>query len=203
MQLEFSAPLQSVFGRASLGEVLPAPPVFAARQAGQGASWSLEDQAFGAAVIRELRRATEHAVYGPDAKVKLSGPGGPKSEGEMSDADKALLDKLKARDSLVRGHEQAHILAAGGQAAGLPQYVYQTGPDGRQYAIGGSVQISVVSSSANPEEAARQAETASRAATANGEMSLADMRTAIQAAALAVKARSRAADAYAVQALQM
>ncbi|MCL1890185.1 MAG: hypothetical protein FWF99_06790 [Desulfovibrionaceae bacterium] len=120
--------------------------------------------------------------------------------GDKSAADRELLERLQARDLLVRGHESAHILAAGGQATGPARYDYQTGPDGRQYAIGGSVDISIVSSPASDEEAAIQAETARRAATANGEMSLADMRVATRAAELSARARNRALEAYAGQA---
>ena len=39
----------------------------------------------------------------------------------MDSGDQAMLDKLQARDAKVRAHEQAHVMAAGGQAQGLPQ----------------------------------------------------------------------------------
>lgn len=204
MQVAASTPLQSIFGYGSSGRAGPVASVTPAQAAGSGSSWSLEDQAFGAAVIREARRGTQDGEdslqYGADAKLKQFGPGSPKSESEMSSEDKELLDKLRARDSLVRGHETAHILAAGGQAAGPAQYTYQTGPDGRQYAIGGSVSISIVSSPVSDEDAANQAETARRAATANGEMSLRDMQVAMRATELSGRARSRAMDSYAAQA---
>ncbi len=192
--------MQSVFGYGPSGRAAPVNPATAARQAESGSSWSLEDQAFGAALLREARREEEPALYGADAKLKQFGPGDPKSKTEMSAEDQALLDKLKARDSLVRGHETAHIMAAGGQATGPAQYTYQTGPDGRQYAIGGSVNIAVVSSPSSDEDAANQAATASRAAMANSEMSLCDMQVAMRASELSAKAKSRALDAYAEQA---
>lgn len=51
------------------------------------------------------------------------------------------LRALKARDKEVRAHEQAQMAAAGSQANSSPRLVYQRGPDGRQYAVGGEVQI--------------------------------------------------------------
>lgn len=113
----------------------------------------------------------------------------------MDSGDQAQLDKLQARDAKVRAHEQAHVMAAGGQAQGLPQYTYQTGPDGKQYAIGGSVNISMTSSG-DAEQSARQAETARRAALATGEPSTRDSLTAAQAGDMAARARQRALDGY-------
>ncbi len=114
----------------------------------------------------------------------------------MDSDDQALLSKLQARDAKVRGHEHSHIMAAGGQAQGLPQYTYQTGPDGRQYAVGGSVNISITTSG-DAQASARQAETARRAALATGEPSIRDSLTAAQAGDMAARARQRAVDSYA------
>ena len=113
----------------------------------------------------------------------------------MDSDDQALLSKLQARDAKVRAHEHSHIMAAGGQAQGLPQYSYQTGPDGRQYAVGGSVNISITTSG-DAQASARQAETARRAALATGEPSVRDSLTAAQAGDMAARARQRAVDSY-------
>lgn len=119
------------------------------------------------------------------------------ASGAKPDADdQALLQRLQDRDAKVRAHELAHVMAAGGQAQGLPQYTYQTGPDGRSYAVGGAVNISI-SSSGDAEGDARQAETARRAALATGETSTRDALTANQAGDMAARARQRALDAYA------
>ena len=221
MRIDDSPSVQAVFGYGSVALAAQAPPIEAARQARPGSSWSFADQVFGVAIVREARRDPEQILYGADATLKQFGPksaenadggsppwtlgstGGQSPPMELKAADaeeKALLEKLRARDALVRGHETAHILAAGGQAIGPAQYTYQTGPDGRQYAVGGSVNISIVSSPANDEDSARQAETARRAAMVNGEMSLRDMQVAMRAAGISARSRSRAVDAYAGQA---
>ena len=44
-----------------------------------------------------------------------------------------------------------------GDLAGPISYTYQTGPDGRQYAVGGSVGIKSTVTSGDPAEAKRQA----------------------------------------------
>lgn len=51
-----------------------------------------------------------------------------------------MLAQLQARDREVRAHESAHK-AVGGTLAGGVSYSYQTGPDGRRYAVGGEVSI--------------------------------------------------------------
>ena len=60
----------------------------------------------------------------------------------LTEQEKALVRELKERDAEVRRHEQAHA-RVGGQHTGTPTYVYQTGPDGKQYAIGGSTPIDI------------------------------------------------------------
>ena len=117
-----------------------------------------------------------HAVRPEDP----SGLGKDENARSLSAEDKELLQKLQARDAKVRSHETAHIMAAGGQAHGTPTYIYQTGPDGRRYAIGGSVNISMLKTG-DAEHDARQARTAYRAAMATGEPSPHDMQAAMRA----------------------
>jgi len=56
---------------------------------------------------------------------------------ELSDEEQAVVDELRARDAEVRTHEAAHAAIGGG----VPTYVYQRGPDGKRYAVGGEVRI--------------------------------------------------------------
>ena len=60
---------------------------------------------------------------------------------ELTEAELIEISKLKASDAEVRAHEQAHIAAAVGINASAPSYEYQTGPDGKKYAVGGEVNI--------------------------------------------------------------
>ena len=107
---------------------------------------------------------------------------------QLTPEEQAQVRELQKRDREVRAHEAAHRAAAGGLATG-GSYTYQTGPDGRNYAVGGEVSISA-SSSGSPEEKLRQAETIRRAALAPADPSPQDRQVAAQAAAMAAQARS-------------
>jgi hypothetical protein len=60
--------------------------------------------------------------------------------GELTPDQRRVVAELQARDAEVRAHESAHK-AAGGSLAGGMSFSYQTGPDGRRYAVGGEVSI--------------------------------------------------------------
>lgn len=158
-----------------------------------------ERYAIGSALHLTRRDADNDAAQG-EPYDKAAAPTGPDGE-KLSEADQQLVQDLKARDAKVRQHEATHIMAAGGQVAGGPTYVYQAGPDGRRYAVGGSVQISMGSFTGDPEETERSAMKAHRAAMATGDPSAADAHTAQQAMSLAARARRRGLDAYARYAL--
>ncbi len=91
------------------------------------------------------------------------------------------LERLRARDREVRAHEMAHLAAAGGYATSGMQLTYETGPDGRQYAVGGEVGIDV-SPGRTPEETIAKMQVVQRAALAPAEPSPQDQRVAALAA---------------------
>jgi hypothetical protein len=99
---------------------------------------------------------------------------------QLSEDERAVVDKLKSRDSAVRAHEMAHVSAAGG-LAGAPVYSYQTGPDGKRYAIGGSVSIDT-SAESSPEDTIAKAQRIRSAALAPADPSAADRAVASRAA---------------------
>ncbi|MEP7705623.1 putative metalloprotease CJM1_0395 family protein [Paraglaciecola sp. 25GB23A] len=119
---------------------------------------------------------------------------------EQQQADEAQVKELKQRDSEVRAHEQAHA-AIGGQHAASPKYEYETGPDGRQYAVGGEVSINI-SSGATPEETVRKMQQVQAAALAPAQPSAQDLRVASEAAQRSVEARNDIAQEKAEQAKQ-
>ncbi|WP_174874677.1 putative metalloprotease CJM1_0395 family protein [Vogesella oryzae] len=126
-----------------------------------------------------------------------SSPGyssGVSQNGQLSDADKALVRQLQQRDRTVRTHEQAHLAAASGISISGPSYHYQTGPDGQRYAIGGSVDIDA-SPGRTPQETADKARIIQRAALAPAQPSGPDM-------AIAARARQMELQALAEQAQQ-
>jgi hypothetical protein len=106
----------------------------------------------------------------------------------LSEDDQKIVQELKARDSEVRQHEQAHVAAAGRYANGGPQYEFTTGPDGRQYATGGHVSIDV-SPASTPEATIQKAQVVRRAALAPAQPSGQDRAVAAQASQLESDAR--------------
>ncbi|HMB15078.1 MAG TPA: putative metalloprotease CJM1_0395 family protein [Pelovirga sp.] len=95
---------------------------------------------------------------------------------------------LQMRDREVRAHEAAHA-AAGGSYAGAPAYDYERGPDGRTYAVGGSVSIDISPIPGDPQATLQKAQQVRAAALAPAQPSAQDMKVAQQAQALAIEAR--------------
>jgi hypothetical protein len=99
---------------------------------------------------------------------------------EQEELDAAQIKELKARDTEVRVHEQAHA-SVGGQYAGSPSYEYQRGPDGQNYAVGGEVQIDVAEIEGDPQATIEKMQTVRAAALAPAEPSGADRAIAADA----------------------
>ena len=97
------------------------------------------------------------AVAENPGAVRGARPAGVASAGgNLSAAEKAHIAELLQRDGQVRQEENAHAAIAG-SAAGPIQYEYQRGPDGRMYAVGGSVPIHAENPSGDPAEQRRLA----------------------------------------------
>lgn len=96
---------------------------------------------------------------------------------DLSAEERAVVDQLRQRDQQVRQEEKAHAAVAG-DLAGPISYVYQKGPDGRRYAVGGSVPIKARSVSGDPQEAAWLGARVSAAAQAATNPSGADLAAA-------------------------
>ncbi|MEM7626495.1 MAG: putative metalloprotease CJM1_0395 family protein [Planctomycetota bacterium] len=110
----------------------------------------------------------------------------------LDDAEQKQVEELKARDREVRQHEQAHKAAAGPYATSGPTYSYQEGPDGKRYAVGGSVGIDT-SPEATPEETIAKMQVVRRAALAPAEPSSQDRKVAAQASQTIQQARAELA----------
>lgn len=113
-----------------------------------------------------------------------------RSSFELTEQELATLQKLKSRDIEVRTHEQAHQ-AVGGQYASAPTYEFERGPDGKNYAVSGEVNIQLPSQSDDPEQVIRHADQVVRAALAPAQPSAQDRRVAAQATQSKVEAQQR------------
>ncbi len=113
----------------------------------------------------------------------------PRQATELSAEEKRELEKLQARDREVRAHEAAHKNAAGHLARGGAQFEFQTGPDGRRYAVGGEVEIDTSKVPGDPQATINKAQTIRRAATAPAEPSAQDRAVAAEATRMEAEAR--------------
>ena len=106
---------------------------------------------------------------------------------QLDPGERAVVDRLRQRDAQVRQEEQAHAGAAGA-LAGPIAYVYEYGPDGRAYAVGGSVAVNLGKAAATPEQGRRAAAALAAAAHAATNPSAADLAAAAKAYASAAPA---------------
>jgi len=88
-----------------------------------------------------------------------------------------VLEKFKNKDAEIRTHEQAH--ATIGHTTTPISYNYQEGPDGKMYAVGGSVRLDT-SIPSNPKAAAFKLDMLQKAATGPADLSGADTAIASQ-----------------------
>ncbi len=123
-----------------------------------------------------------------DAEDPAISSEGPQENDDLSQEEKEQVEKLKARDAEVKAHEQAHLSALAGQG-GSANYEYTTGPDGRRYATGGEVPVSIGESSGGPQDTIRKAQQVARAAVAPAQPSGADQAARAKAQQVEAKAR--------------
>jgi hypothetical protein len=143
----------------------------------------------------------------PDSELEETGAFAPVDEVEEDaradpEADRSLLEltpeeervvrELQQRDQTVRAHEQAHVAAGGKYVTAAPSYDYESGPDGRRYAVGGEVSIDT-SRPSDPREAIAKARVVFSAAMAPADPSPQDYRVASQARVMEAEARQELA----------
>ncbi|WP_051640775.1 putative metalloprotease CJM1_0395 family protein [Thiomicrorhabdus sp. Milos-T2] len=149
---------------------------------------------------------SNHLASQPSKPVNFTNEvpsGSDSSQDQSSGSDQALQEQqtaqviaqLKARDQEVRAHEMAHLSAAGGYSTGGMSFSYQTGPDGKRYAIGGEVGIDTSPISGDPEATLQKAMVVQRAALAPAEPSSQDYKVAQSASQMMIQARLDIANA--------
>jgi hypothetical protein len=108
---------------------------------------------------------------------------------ELTPEEKREVAELKARDMEVRAHEMAHVIAAGAHVTSGPSYEYKTGPDGKGYAVSGSVGIDTSPVAGDPEATIAKMQTIAAAAMAPASPSGQDHKVAAQARQAEARAR--------------
>lgn len=111
----------------------------------------------------------------------------------LTPEEKKEVQELKEQDAKVRRHEQAHVMAGGRYIRSRAQFQYVTGPDGKQYAVSGEVQIDTSEVPDDPEATIQKAQTVRRAALAPADPSPQDRRVAAEANRMEFEARMEVA----------
>ena len=143
------------------------------------------------AAIVEIGGKKESQQEDKTKKATAGAKGAQKTSGDDA-KDQAKIQELKQRDTEVRTHEQAHLSAAGQYARSGAKFEYETGPDGKRYAVGGEVSIDV-SEDKDPSKTIQKAQVIERAALAPADPSGQDRAVAAQAAQMETKARAELA----------
>jgi len=134
---------------------------------------------FSLPVQRSASIVPRQAVARPNQTPPQQNQQQTNAEGLTAEEEKTVR-ALKQRDIEVRAHEQAHK-SVGGPYAGTPSFETVTGPDGRDYAVGGEVRIDASPVRGNPAETIRKMDIVIRAALAPAEPSPQDVQVAAQA----------------------
>ncbi|QOL26218.1 hypothetical protein LP316_02645 [Thalassotalea sp. LPB0316] len=103
--------------------------------------------------------------------------------------EQKVIEQMKARDTEVRLHEQAHD-AVGGSYTGAPSYTYQTGPDGKRYIVDGEVSVDLSKIPNDPQATIVKMRKVYSAALAPAEPSAQDRRVAQKANKAIVEAQA-------------
>lgn len=134
----------------------------------------------------ELSANSKHSSMEDELKdpTKKVGPDGK----AITPEEEKEIEELEERDAEVKRHEQAHF-QAGGKYASAPKYEYQTGPDGKRYAVGGSVDIDISDVPGDPQATLEKARIIKRAALAPEDPSVQDRKVAREADQMAARAQ--------------
>lgn len=131
---------------------------------------------------RELKEKPEETEEESSTKVTL----------EISAEERKVLEELAATDRKVRAHEQAHVNVGRNLILSGPTYAFETGPDGKNYAVSGEVQIDT-SPAKTPEETIPKAQHIRATALAPPDPSPQDQRVAAIASQLEARAHAELA----------
>jgi hypothetical protein len=147
--------------------------------AGRNARGEVEENAVGR-VPGDDRNAKDSAVDKTEGKAFGTAE-------ELSEEEAHRVEELAKTDREVRQHEQAHMAAGGSLVTSGASYEYETGPDGKRYAVGGEVGISL-SKGRTPEETLQRARQIRAAALAPADPSPQDRSIAAAAGQMEMQA---------------
>ena len=134
--------------------------------------------------------ASHHSVKkdSPQDDEKVNGAS--ESDSRAEDVQQArVINQLQRRDQEVRAHELAHA-AVGGSLTGAPNYTFETGPNGKQYAVEGEVSVDLSIVAGNPAATIAKMQKVHAAALAPANPSAQDAKVAASAIQIILQAQS-------------
>ncbi len=145
-------------------------------------------------VLEEDTTASSDTRNASEQEESSSETAGPKrADGTpMAPEEIQQLDQLKQTDREVRQHEMAHQVAGGAYTGGA-SYEYETGPDGKRYAVAGEVPIDYGPVPNDPQATIEKMQTVIAAAMAPADPSPKDYQVAAQARQYLLEAKLEAA----------
>jgi len=148
----------------------------------------------------ETRNNLDESKSGTEKTVEMT-PGAVRGGGESTETtlstgkeltleEQQQVAELKARDQEIRTHEMAHVIAGGQYVTSGPSYQYEIGPDGKGYAVSGSVGIDTSPVKGDPKATITKMQTVVAAAMAPAQPSGQDYKVAAAARQAEAQARS-------------
>jgi hypothetical protein len=101
----------------------------------------------------------------------------------------SVINDLENRDTEVRSHELAHSVI-GGSFTGSPNYSYETGPNGKRYAVDGEVSVDLSVIEGDPAATIAKMQKVHAAALAPADPSTKDIQVAASAIQIILQAQS-------------
>jgi hypothetical protein len=138
---------------------------------------------------KENKHSSQHSTSNETPEDKNTN-GSLESDSQEINAQQAqVINELKLRDKEVRAHELAHA-AVGGSVTGAPNYSFEIGPDGQQYAVGGEVSVDLSTVAGNPSATIAKMQKVHAAALAPANPSAQDIKVAANAVQIILQAQS-------------
>lgn len=141
-------------------------------------------------------RTQEFGTVTTESAAELTDPNAQDHADSPEVAD--YVSRLSSADREVRAHEAAHVAAGGSNITSGVSFSFQTGPDGKAYAVGGEVGIDISPVPGNPQATITKMMMVRAAALAPADPSPQDL--AVAAAAAQIEAAARAQIAAQAQA---
>ena len=156
--------------------------------------WGVDQRARQAGKMPQQENRSSDSVEVDDKGMSpKGGQSGKNAPNGLTAEQQSQVDEMARTDREVRAHEQAHIAAGGVLVRGGANFVYQAGPDGKRYAVGGEVSIDTSPVKDDPAATIGKAFHIQRTALAPANPSSQDRQVAAAASSMAFQAQAELA----------